>query len=93
MTSSRFHFLMASLSVFVGWAASFGTGHVLVPSKWPQWCVACMVSRKCTAKVAQLEASSLRHGMVSGSTGKDMVNVIGHVAAMTVGSKGPGQGP
>ena len=76
MTSLCFHSLMASLSTFMGWAVSFGTGHVVVPSKWPQQCIASMASWKHVAKVAQLEASSVRCGTVLESTRKDIVNVI-----------------
>jgi len=67
-----FHSLMAWLSIFVGWAASFGMGHVVVLSKWPQRCMACMASWKHMAKTTQFTASSWRYGMVARSAGRDM---------------------
>ena len=73
MPSSRFHSLIAWPSAVVGQAASFGIGHALVPSKWPHQCMASMASRKCVAKLDQLEASSSRHGTEFGRTRKDIV--------------------
>ena len=69
------HSSMASLSMLVGLAASLRVGHVAVPSKCIQCCVAIMAPWKCMAKVAQLLPSSLRCGTVGGSIGKDIMIV------------------
>jgi len=85
MASSRSHPLLASFSVFVGWAASFGMGCMVVPLKYPQY-VAFMASRKHRGEGGPVMSIFFKIGD-SVEEGESVVghgDVLGHVAAMTV---------